>query len=149
AAGEVIARGDAVTRVAVGDRVCPTYVPDWIDGPVDEAHARRRRGGPIDGVLAEYVCVPEDEVVRAPAHLDAIEAATLPVAAVTMWQTLFGDPTSSLPPGATVAVQGSGGVSLFAIQVARLAGARVISLVRGTDRRDRLRALGPEVIDVI
>jgi NADPH:quinone reductase-like Zn-dependent oxidoreductase len=85
-AGEVIRIGDAVTRFQVGELACPTYLPDWHDGPLRADRVRRRLGGPTDGVLTEYMCIHEDEAVRAPRHLDCTEAATLPVAAVTAWR---------------------------------------------------------------
>lgn len=145
-AGEVVACGSAVTRFAKGDLVCAAYVPDWIDGPASERVARRRLGGPVDGVLAEYVCIDEAAAVRAPAHLDAREAATLPVAAVTAYQALFRE--ARLSPGDTVAVQGSGGLSLFVVQLAIAAGARVLVLARDGSRRERLERLGAEVVVV-
>ena len=143
-AGEVVACGSAVTRFAKGDLVCPVYVPDWIDGAVNERIARRRLGGPVDGVLAEYVCLDEAAAVRAPAHLDAREAATLPVAAVTAYQALFRE--AGLAPGDTVAVQGSGGLSLFVTELALAVGARALVLTRDASRRERIEQLGAEVL---
>lgn len=144
-AGEVVAVGSEVRRVQLGDLVCPTYVPDWIDGPIQQDTARRRLGGPVDGVLRELMCVDEEAVVRAPAHLSAAEAATLPIAGVTAWQALFVH--GGVTEGQTVAVQGSGGVSLFVVQLARAAGVRVLSLLRGDRRRGALEQLGAEVFD--
>ncbi len=145
-AGEVVAVGTQVCRFQVGDLACPTYVPDWLDGTVSEASAQRRLGGPVDGVLTEYMCVHEDEAVRAPRQYDAREAATLPIAGVTAWQALFTD--GVLRPGDTVCVQGSGGVSLFFAQLARMAGARVVSVSRGLGpRKERLERLGSLVVD--
>lgn len=144
-AGEVVALGRGVTRFRTGDLVCPAYVPDWIDGPVRPEFARRRLGGPSDGVAAEYVVVGEEAAVRAPAHLDAREAATLPIAAVTAWQVLFQD--AAVRPGETVAVQGTGGVSLFVAQLAQAAGARALVLTRGAERAARVRALGFTALD--
>jgi NADPH:quinone reductase-like Zn-dependent oxidoreductase len=141
-AGEVVATGSAVRRFACGDLVCPAYVPGWIDGPPRDETATHRLGGNVDGVLAELVCVHEDAAVRAPVHLAAFEAATLPIAAVTAWRALFEG-----APVRHVAVQGSGGVSLFVVQLAKAAGARVFSLVRGARRRTALESLGAEVID--
>lgn len=139
-AGEVVAIGAEVTRFALGELVCPTYLPDWIDGPLHPPHAARRLGGPSDGVWAELVCVNEEAAVRAPSHLDAVEASTLPVSAVTAWHALY--QTHVVRPGETVLVQGTGGVSVAALQLARAGGARVIAVTR-TDRHEaRLRALG-------
>jgi NADPH:quinone reductase-like Zn-dependent oxidoreductase len=144
-AGEVVARGAEVTRFAVGDLAVPAYVRDWVSGPPSEASARRRLGGPDPGVLAELVVVPEDAAVRAPAHLSPIEAATLPIAAVTAWQLLFED--ARLRPGELVAVRGTGGVSLFVLQLARAAGARVVVLVRSEERAARVEAMGAIAVD--
>lgn len=139
-AGDVVAAGSKVTRFRVGDLACPVYLPDWIDGPISPRLGRRRLGGPSDGVLAEFVCINEEEAVRAPSHLTAAEAATLPVTAVTAWQALH--QTGRVRPGETVVVQGAGGMSVAAILLARAAGARVISITRRTHHRDRLLALG-------
>jgi NADPH:quinone reductase-like Zn-dependent oxidoreductase len=147
-AGVVVEVGADVRGFAPGDLVCPAYVPDWIAGPVDERAARRRLGGPDDGVAADYLRVAEDALVRAPAHLDAIEAATLPIAAVSAWQALFGA-AGTLAPGDTVAVQGTGGVSLFVAQLARLAGARVLMIVRDAARVAQVHArLGDDVVAI-
>lgn len=145
AAGEVVATGAAVTRFAVGARVSPAYVPAWRDGPVDEEVARGRLGGPLDGVLAEHVAVHEDALVRTPAGWSAIDAATLPVAAVSAWQALVVD--AAIGPGDDVAVSGTGAAALFAVAIARTAGARPIVLGRDASRLERVRALGAEVID--
>ena len=139
-AGEVIQTGAQVTRVRVGDIACPTYLPDWIEGPVSPRVARRRLGGPSDGVFAELICLHEDEVVKAPSHLDAIEAATLPVAAVTAWHCLY--QLGTLRPGETLVVLGNGGVSTSALQLARAGGARVIAVTRRDRHRTRLQELG-------
>ena len=139
-AGEVIAIGTQVTRFRLGDLACPVYLPDWIDGPVSPRVARRRLGGPSDGVLAEFMCVNEEEAVRAPLHLTPEEAATLPVTAVTAWHALYQN--ACVRPGETVLVQGAGGVSMAAMQLARAGGARVIALTRGTRHVERLRVLG-------
>ena len=145
-AGEVVAVGTQVRRFQVGDLVCPIYVPDWLEGSASETSAKRRLGGPVDGVLTEYMCVHEDEAVRAPRHYNAREAATLPVAGATAWQALFTD--GVLRPGDTVCVQGSGGVSLFCVQLARMTGARVVSVSRGCGpRKERLEGLGALVVD--
>jgi NADPH:quinone reductase-like Zn-dependent oxidoreductase len=85
-AGEVVQVGRDVTRARLGDLACPIYLPDWIDGPITPGAIRRRLGGPSDGVLSKFLCLPEDEMVRLPKHLGPEEAATLPVAAVTARQ---------------------------------------------------------------
>jgi NADPH:quinone reductase-like Zn-dependent oxidoreductase len=144
-AGEVIAAGAEVRRFRVGDRVSPTYVPDWIEGPNRRETAARRLGGPIDGVLRELMCVDESAAVRVPAHLDAREAATLPIAGVTAWEALF--VAGGVARGTTIAIAGGGGVSLFVVQLAIAAGARVLSLLRRGAPRQILERLGAEVFD--
>lgn len=139
-AGEVVAVGDEVDRFRVGDLVCPIYMPDWIDGPVSARVARRRLGGPSDGVLREYLCLDQQEAVRAPSGLSAEEAATLPVAAVTAWHSLYR--LGRLLPGQSVLVQGSGGVSIAAMQLALIGGARVIAQTRREEAAPALRELG-------
>ena len=144
--GEVIATGDRVSRFRAGDRVCPAYVPDWIDGPPDEALVRRRLGGPLDGVFAELLVVPETAAVAVPPHLSDVQAATLPIAGVTAWRVLHGG--TPLVPGSTVVVQGTGGVALYCLQLARLSGARVIVVSGTPSKAARLQTLGAEhVID--
>ncbi|QSQ21877.1 NAD(P)-dependent alcohol dehydrogenase [Pyxidicoccus parkwayensis] len=138
--GEVVAVGAEVRRFKVGDRVIPVYVPDWVRGGPTEESVRRRLGGPLDGLLREYACVHEDAAVAAPAHLTDAEAATLPIAGVTAWHALF--TAGRVGPGDTVVVQGTGGVSLFVLQLARLAGARVLVTSRSPVKLERAMALG-------
>jgi NADPH:quinone reductase-like Zn-dependent oxidoreductase len=140
AAGEVAAVGDGVRRVRTGQRVAGLFMPAWLSGEVTEAQSRSALGGAEDGVLAEYVVLPEDGLVVVPEHLSDEEAATLPCAAVTAWHALVTE--GGVKPGDTVLVQGTGGVSLFALQFARLAGARVIATSSRDDKLERARALG-------
>ncbi|WP_394825166.1 NAD(P)-dependent alcohol dehydrogenase [Pendulispora albinea] len=137
--GEVVALGPGVRRFKVGDRVLPAYITNWINGepPADNMS---RLGGPLDGVLAEYMAVSEESAVHAPSHLSDVEAVTLPIAALTAWQTLF--VYGSLQLGQTVVVQGSGGVSLFALMLARAAGAEVIATSGNPAKLARLKELG-------
>ena len=139
-AGEVIAVGADVRRVKVGDRVCPTFMQGWIGGEVIAEARSRALGGGVDGVLAEQVVASEQDLVLIPPHLSFEEAATLPCAAVTAWNALFGE--KRLQPGETVLVLGSGGVSVFALQLALAAGARVIATSSSDAKLARLRALG-------
>lgn len=145
-AGEVVAVGHAVTRFRIGDLACPLYLPDWIDGPPTLDKLRHRLGGPDEGLMAELVCVHEQAAVRAPAHLDAAEAATLPVAAVTAWHCLF--ELGQVRPGETVVTLGTGGVSLAALQFARVAGARVIAVTRREEHKAGLHTLGAGAVIV-
>ncbi len=144
AAGEVVDAGVEVTRFAVGDRVCPLYVVDWMSGPPSPEVVARRLGGPQDGVLAEYVCVAERSAVRAPRHLTATQAAALPIAGVTAWQALFVQ--GSVTPGDVVVVQGTGGVSTFALQLAVAAGARVIVTSGNEAKAARALELGADAV---
>jgi len=139
-AGEVAAVGEGVTRVKVGDRVAGIFMQTWLDGEVNEAKAKSALGAAIGGVLAESVLLHESGLVHIPAHLSFEEAATLPCAAVTAWHALITE--GGLKPGDTVLTLGSGGVSLFALQFARLAGARVISTSGSDEKLARLCGLG-------
>ncbi len=143
-AGEILEAGRDVSRVKVGDRVAVTMFPRWIDGPIDWEYAPQI-GGSLDGMLTEFVALSEDAVVLIPDHLSFEEAATLPCAAVTAWNALTG--AGKLQAGDTVVTLGSGGVSLFALQIAELFGARVIATTSSDDKGKRLRALGAD--DVI
>lgn len=142
ACGEVVAVGPEVTRFKVGDRVMPIYTQSWYDGyPTPEMRTQRTLGGPLSGVLQEYIAVPAEDAVSVPAHLTDAEAATLPIAALTAWSTLQ---EGGVKPGASVLVQGTGGVAIFALQFARLAGARVIALSSSDEKLARVRDLGAE-----
>ena len=142
-AGEVAAIGDGVTRVKVGDRVAGIFMQSWLDGEVTEAKARSALGGAIGGVLAESVVLDANGLVHIPAHLSFEEAATLPCAAVTAWHAVITE--GGVKPGDTVVTLGSGGVSLFALQFARMAGARVIATSGSEEKLARLLALGASV----
>jgi NADPH:quinone reductase-like Zn-dependent oxidoreductase len=139
-AGEVAAVGDGVTRVKAGDRVAGIFMQTWIDGDLSESKARSALGAGAGGVLADTVLLHENGLVPIPAHLSFLEAATLPCAAVTAWHALITE--GRLAPGDTVVTLGSGGVSLFALQFARLAGARIIATSSSDDKLSKLRALG-------
>jgi NADPH:quinone reductase-like Zn-dependent oxidoreductase len=143
-AGEVVAIGSGVRSVGVGDRVIGTFFQRWIAGALRPEHTGTTLGSDVDGLLREYAVLPESGVLRFPAHLSYAEAATLPCAAVTAWSALF--TKSALQPGETVLVLGSGGVSLFALQLAKAAGARVIVTTSSDARGERLRQLGADCI---
>lgn len=144
-AGEVVAVGEHVGRVVVGDRVTASMFPRWIDGPFAMEYADQL-GGSLDGMLTEYALLDAEALVHIPGHLSYEQAATLPCAAVTAWNALTGG--RGLQAGETVLTLGSGGVSLFAIQFAKAFGGRVISTTSSEEKAQRLRALGAdEVID--
>lgn len=138
--GEVAAVGLGVTRVKVGDRVAGCILQQWSAGVLTDAKARSALGGAIEGVLAEYAVLSEDGVVIVPTHLSDEEAATLPCAALTAWHALVVE--GEVKAGDTVLVQGTGGVSLFALQFARLNGARVIATSGHADKMARVHKLG-------
>jgi NADPH:quinone reductase-like Zn-dependent oxidoreductase len=143
-AGEVVAIGQGVTRVAVGDRVCGIFMQRWLDGGPSADKSKAALGGDVDGMLAEYVVLHEDGVVRFPAHLTYEEAATLPCAGVTAWNALQhgGDPARPVAVGETVLIQGTGGVSIFALQFATLLGARVIGTSSSEEKLARASSMG-------
>ncbi|WP_242137853.1 NAD(P)-dependent alcohol dehydrogenase [Sphingomonas sp. TREG-RG-20F-R18-01] len=145
-AGEIVAVGAGVTRWTVGDRVFGSYYQDWPYGQFPADAELRGLGGPIDGMLADLVTLPESGVVRVPDHLSYEEASTLPVAALTAWNAVM-ESGPRMAPGATVLTLGTGGVSLFAIQFALASGFRVIATTSSREKAERLRSLG--VSDVI
>lgn len=140
-AGEITAVGSKVTRWRVGDRVCPIFTQGWIEGPTTMQKNRTAIGaGDFDGVLREYGAFSEEGLVRIPDHLSFEEAATLPCAAVTIWHALVN--SGNLKAGETVLALGTGGVSIFALQLARMHGARVIITSSSDEKLTRARALG-------
>ncbi len=141
-AGEVIACGLGVTRWKIGERVAGIFMPTWLSGRIGEDSGGSALGGAIDGVLAEEVAFDEDGLVAIPAHLSFAEAASLPCAAVTAWNALVW--SGGLRPGETVLVQGSGGVSVFALQFAKMAGARTIAITSSAEKMERLKAMGAD-----
>jgi NADPH:quinone reductase-like Zn-dependent oxidoreductase len=141
AAGEIVALGEGVGRVALGERVCGAFYPTWLSGPAQQADGTHGLGGGSPGVLAEYRVFHEDAVVRFPAHLTYQQAATLPCAALTAWNALFGGP--ALRAGECVLILGTGGVSIFALQFAKAAGAETIVASSSDAKLARLAAIGP------
>ena len=142
ACGEVVALGEAVTRFKVGDRVVPTFIQGWYSGlPIAERRANWTLGWPRTGVLQEYVVVPAEDAVAAPANLSAVEAATLPIAAVTAWSALVESGTKA---GDWVLVEGTGGVALFALQFAKAMGARVALITSSDEKVARAQSLGAD-----
>lgn len=139
--GEVVAVGEGVTRCAVGDRVSPHLFQTWLRGPISSSDWGNALGaGGRDGILCEYAVFDEQTVVQVPAHLTDDEASTLTIAALTAWQALF--VADHVKAGDTVLVQGTGGVSIFALQLAVAAGARVIVTSSSDEKLERARKLG-------
>lgn len=141
-AGEVVEAAPDVWRVKVGDRVALTFNPDWIAGPWRPSPGGAGRGGALPGVMCDEVVVGQHEAVLLPAHLSFEDGATLPCAGVTAWRALCG--AEPLMPGMTVLLQGGGGVSVFALQFAKLFGARVIMTSSNPERCARLASLGAD-----
>jgi NADPH:quinone reductase-like Zn-dependent oxidoreductase len=140
AAGEVVAVGASVTRFKPGDRICTLFFQDWLDGEIQPLTGKSALGGAIDGVFATERVLPESGLIHAPAHLSFEEAATLPCAALTAWNALVEQ--GHLRAGQTVLVQGTGGVSLFALQIAKMHGATIILTSSSDEKLDRGRRLG-------
>ncbi|MGH9598880.1 MAG: zinc-dependent alcohol dehydrogenase family protein [Terracidiphilus sp.] len=138
-AGEVLSVGEGVTAFKPGDRVAGIFMQNWLDGPLTSARAKGALGGDIDGMMANHVVLKETGLVALPEHLSFQEAATLPCAAVTAWNALA---AGDLKPGGTVLIQGTGGVSIFALQFARLRGARVIGVSSSDEKLKRANELG-------
>jgi NADPH:quinone reductase-like Zn-dependent oxidoreductase len=138
-AGEVEAVGEGVTGWNRGDRVCGIFMQNWLEGPPSPAKVKGALGGDIDGMLAEYVVLKETGLVRIPEHLSFEEAATLPCAGVTAWNALS---AGDLQNGSTVLMQGTGGVSIFALQFAKLKGARVLGISSSDAKLQRACSLG-------
>jgi NADPH:quinone reductase-like Zn-dependent oxidoreductase len=140
AAGEVVAAGSGVTRFRVGDRVVGHTITDWVDGDAPPILHQATIGMSLPGVLADFIVIDENAAVATPAHLSDAEASTLPIAALTAWFALFEAGHSM--PGETVLIQGTGGVSLFAVQFAALAGLRAIVTSSSDEKLERAKALG-------
>jgi len=140
--GEIVALGAGVTQWRVGQRVAPCFMPAWVDGEVTEAKGKSALGGGASGVAAERVAMDAQGIVAVPEHLTAAEAATLPCAAVTAWHALV--TSGGIKAGDTVLIQGTGGVSLFALQFAKLHGARVIGTSSSHEKLARLASMGVE-----
>ncbi len=143
--GEVIKLGNGVTRLKLGDRVCPSFFQSWIDGPVADYSRAKALGGSAPGVLQENLLIDAEGVSRVPDHLTWQEASTLPCAGLTAWRAVAIE--APVGPGHTVLVQGTGGVSIFALQFAKARGARVIATSSSDEKLARVKDLGAD--DVI
>ncbi len=139
-AGVVEEIGESVTRFKKGDRVAACFMQGWIDGPPTKEKGATALGGAIDGVLREFAVFSQEGLVRVPEFLSDEEAAALPCAAVTAWHALFEHTPTA--PGDTVLIQGTGGVSVFALQFAHVAGLRTIVTSSSDAKLDRARKLG-------
>jgi NADPH:quinone reductase-like Zn-dependent oxidoreductase len=143
-AGEVVAVGAGVTRFKVGERVASNFFQTWPGGKMPHDAARNSLGGQLDGVLAEYVALPQIGAIHIPDHLSFEQAATLPCAALTAWNALV--ETGRIKAGETVAVLGTGGVSCFGIQFARMHGAHVFLTSSSDDKLAKGKALGADTL---
>jgi len=141
-AGTVAEIGAGVTRVKPGDLVCPTFAQTWISGALREDYRPGMLGGPLDGVMQEFMVLPEAGVVKAPRHLSALEAATLPCAALTAWSAIIG---AGVKPGDAVVTQGTGGVSLFALMFAKCAGATTLLTSSSDEKLERAKPYGADI----
>ena len=141
-AGEISALGEGVTRWKVGDRVAGTFFAGWQNGPFRRDVLVTARGGALPGTLAEYIALADDGVVAIPAHMTFEEAATRPCAALTAWQALVTH--GKVSADQTVLVLGTGGVSIFALQFAKMHGARVIVTSSSDEKLARAKALGAD-----
>jgi len=140
--GEVVDIGADVTRVAPGDRACPMFMQKWIAGEPDLTRITSTLGGPLDGVMQHYMVVNEEGLAKATEYLTNEEAATLPCAALTAWSALATE--GDVKAGDTVLLQGTGGVSLFALQFSKLLGAKVIIISSSDDKLKKAGALGAD-----
>ncbi len=138
--GIVTKTGPHVTRFKVGDRVCPIFAQGWHSGVPSKIKTKRTLGGPVDGTLQEFMTLDEEDAVHAPEHLSNDQAACLPCAGVTAWSALVTQ--GQIKVGDSVLIQGTGGVSMFAMHFALAAGARVIMTSSSDEKLERVRQAG-------
>jgi NADPH:quinone reductase-like Zn-dependent oxidoreductase len=141
--GEIVELGEGVSNLKLGDAVMSCFWQGWPAGSFRQALSAQTLGGPLNGMLSEYVLLPEEGVVRYPTHLSFEQAACFPCAGVTAWQALVVE--GGIQAGDWVLVQGTGGVSIFAMQFAKLHGARVIALSSSDAKLDRIRQMGADL----
>lgn len=141
-AGEIVELGEGVEGFSVGEKVVSLFHPNWTDGHIDRAELNNTPGGPADGFACEFATRPATHFTRAPSNLSLVEAATLTCAGVTAWRAVVTD--GKVMPGATVVTIGTGGVSLFALQFAKAAGATVIALSSSKAKLDKLKLMGAD-----
>lgn len=145
-AGEIVAVGEKVHQWSVGDQVMSTFFPDWVEGPATQHNAARVNGEQVDGFAQEFSCVNELAITAMPTAYSYAQAATLPCAAATAWRALVVE--GKLKAGDKVLVEGTGGMSIFALQIAKAAGATVYATTSSDDKAQRLSDLGADhVVD--
>ncbi|MGO4537394.1 zinc-dependent alcohol dehydrogenase family protein [Paenibacillus sp. 2TAB19] len=140
--GEIVALGENAGKFRIGERVSAIFTQSWKSGEATQENWITTLGSPLQGLLAEYVVLPEEGLVRVPQHLSDVEAATLPCAGVTAWHAIVEE--GKVKAGDTVVVQGTGGVSLFALQFAKLQGAKVIVTSSSNEKLARAKSLGAD-----
>lgn len=140
--GKVVETGAGVSRLAVGDRVATCFFPDWVDGPMSPAGVATALGGGRSGTFAQQIVLPEHALVKSPEHLTDAEAATLTCAGTTAWHALF--EAGRVQPGSNILLLGTGGVSIWALQLAKAAGCRVIITSSSDAKLEKARALGAD-----
>jgi NADPH:quinone reductase-like Zn-dependent oxidoreductase len=140
--GEVIECGEGVTRFKKGDRVCPMFFPNWISGKAALGVYGQALGGTVDGVLSEYVTLNEESASAVPAHLTDEQAASLPCAALTAWTALSNG--GGITVGDSVLLEGTGGVSIFGLQFAKLMGAETVVTSSDDGKLERAKTLGAD-----
>ena len=143
-AGEVVEIGESVTKWEIGDKVMSLFFPEWTTGVPDRTNTRAISGETIDGFACEYSCLDEHQVTRMPKDYTYAEAATLPCAALTAWRALQVE--GKVRNTDIVLTEGSGGMSIFAVQLAKMAGASVFGTTGSNDKKDRLKELGVEQV---
>lgn len=141
-AGEIVAIGDDVSQWNVGDKVMSTFFPDWVEGAATQHNAARINGEQVDGFAQEFSCVQQTAITNIPTGYSYAQAATLPCAAATAWRALAVE--GNLKAGDTVLVEGTGGMSIFALQIAKAAGAYVYATTSSAEKEQRLRELGAD-----
>ncbi len=140
--GQVVDRAEDANRYPIGSRLSPCFFPAWTDGPASPEGMPDALGGAFDGTLADYMVVHEEACVEAPASLTNVEVATLPCAALTAWSALFEH--STIQPGNTLVIQGTGGVALFALQLAKAAGAEVLITSSSDEKLETAQKMGAD-----
>ncbi|MDQ1096763.1 MULTISPECIES: zinc-dependent alcohol dehydrogenase family protein [Chryseobacterium] len=143
ASGVVVQVGHSVKHFAVGDRICTHFIQDWQDGDLKAEYLKSRLGTDVNGVFSEYICLSERALVKIPDHMSFTEASTLPIAALVAWEAVVN--TVGIKPGQSLLVQGTGGASVFALQIAKMIGAKVIITSGSDEKLEVARKLGADI----